>query len=352
MLPLHGLSLLLSKVEWGPTAHEERKTEWNLMVLTYPLVMYHINWYIFTQFTQLNKGQLPLCSCSRCVHRSHKCIRQAAHNAGQPYPLLSHQIHRISRGTPPWTTGLLELPSARLCIHHRLSQRDGPPFLVQGTQQQQDGHPWHTGERHCVLPALNNRNILTRDHHLCTHAFRRRKEIDNSRCEVVHVTNRHIHLLCYRYTLRWVTWNIAYYQKPYKVTYTMDSSMNRPAQWSITLWHCTNQCCGETCERTEKSHFVDSTLYCTHRSTMDRHCMESKRKLCHQHFLFDRDLECSHDYSYKQIYSTNQPTSLSILPLGKKWQWTSLIVAGGSVVVNDTCGSCDIHVAFINYSSR
>ena len=26
-------------------------------------------------------------------------------------------------------------------------------------------------------------------------------------------------VLCYRYTLRWVTWNITYYQKPYSVTY-------------------------------------------------------------------------------------------------------------------------------------
>ena len=32
---------------------------------------------------------------------------------------------------------------------------------------------------------MNNRNRLTTDHHLCTHACRRTKEIDNSRCEVV-----------------------------------------------------------------------------------------------------------------------------------------------------------------------
>ena len=108
---------------------------------------------------------------------------------GQPYPMLSHQIHRISQGTPPWTHVPRGLPSARLCIHHHQSQRGGPPFGGQGTQQQQDGHPWHTGERHCALPALNNRNRITTDHHLCTHACRRTKEIHNSRCEVVHVVH-------------------------------------------------------------------------------------------------------------------------------------------------------------------
>ena len=114
---------------------------------------------------------------------------------GQPCPLLSDQIHRISRGTPPWTTGPLGLPSARLCIHHRLCQRGGPPFWRQGTQQQQDGHQQHKQQRHCALPKLNKRNRLTTDHHLCTHACRRTKEIDNSRCEVVrvlYVTTRYI----------------------------------------------------------------------------------------------------------------------------------------------------------------
>ena len=85
-----------------------------------------------------------------------KSIRQAANNVGQPCQLPSHQIHRISRGTPPWTACPLGLPSARLCFHHHLSQRGGPPSLGQGTQRWQDGHQEHTNERHCVLPELNN----------------------------------------------------------------------------------------------------------------------------------------------------------------------------------------------------
>ena len=122
----------------------------------------HLTIHKIKKFTQLKyKCPCLLCSCSRCVQRGHKCIRQAVHNAGQPYPLLSHQIHRISRGTPPWTTGTFGLPSAKLCTHHRLSQRGGPPFCGQGTQQQQDGHQQHTSERHCVLSTLNNRNRLT-----------------------------------------------------------------------------------------------------------------------------------------------------------------------------------------------
>ena len=40
---LHGLPLQLSKVECCPPAHEVRKTQWNLMGLTYLLVVYHIN---------------------------------------------------------------------------------------------------------------------------------------------------------------------------------------------------------------------------------------------------------------------------------------------------------------------
>ena len=102
--------------------------------------------------------------------RSQKCIRQAANNGSQPCQRPSHQIHRISRGTPPWTSDPLGLPSARLSSHHHQSQRGGPPSWGQGTQQQEDGRPWHTSERHCVLPALNNKNRLTTDHHLCTHA--------------------------------------------------------------------------------------------------------------------------------------------------------------------------------------
>ena len=86
-----------------------------------------------------------------------KCIREAANNAGQPCQWPSHQIHRIARGTPPLTTGPLELPSARLCIQHHQSQRGGPPSWGQGTLQWQDGPLWHTRERHFVLSVMNDR---------------------------------------------------------------------------------------------------------------------------------------------------------------------------------------------------
>ena len=214
----------------------------------------HLTIHKIKKFTQLKyKCPCLLCSCSRCVQRGHKCIRQAVHNASQPYPLLSHQIHRISRGTPPWTACPLGLPSARLCIHHHQSQRGGPPFLGQGTQQHQDGHPWHTSERHCVLSALDNRNSLTTDHHLCTHAYRRTKEIDNSRCEVVHVVHVTIRyivcaLLQNTSTHCVESHGISHTTKSHITQHTIDSSMNRPAQWSITLWHCTYQLCGNMCK--------------------------------------------------------------------------------------------------------
>ena len=99
---------------------------------------------------------------------STKYIRQAANNVGQPCQLPSHQIHRISRGTPPWTAYPLGLPSARLCIQHHQSQRGGPPFWGAGIQRWQDGHQQRTDERNWVLSALNNGNRLTTDHHLCT----------------------------------------------------------------------------------------------------------------------------------------------------------------------------------------
>ena len=131
-----------------------------------------------------------LCSCSRCVHRGHKMHQTSSKQLrGQPCQWPSHQMHRISRGTPPWTAGPLGLHSARLCIHHHQSQRGGPPSWRRGTQQQQDGRHQHTRERHCVLPALSNKKTLITDHHLCTHGSRRTKEIDNSRCEVVHVVH-------------------------------------------------------------------------------------------------------------------------------------------------------------------
>ena len=116
--------------------------------------------HITKRFTLLINYKCPclLCSCSWCVQRGHKThIRQVANNAGQPCPWPSHQIHRISQGTRPWTTAQNRLQGARLCVHHHQSQRDGLPSWGQGTWQHKDGRQQHTRERHCVLPALSNR---------------------------------------------------------------------------------------------------------------------------------------------------------------------------------------------------
>ena len=156
---LHGLSVPLSRVEWYPTAHEVRETQWNLMGCD---IQYYTsrppqNWCT-CMYTCYKHGVANAAGVSREVT---KCIREAAKNVLQPCQWTSHQIHRISQGTPPWMTGPLGLPSARLCIQHHQSQRGGPSFWGQGTQRQQDGHKQHTSERHCVLSALNNRNRLT-----------------------------------------------------------------------------------------------------------------------------------------------------------------------------------------------
>ena len=76
------------------------------------------------RFTQLKyKCPCLLCPCSRCDQRGHKThIRQAANNAGQPCQWPLHQIHRISRGTAPWTTDQNRLQGARLCVRHHQSQ--------------------------------------------------------------------------------------------------------------------------------------------------------------------------------------------------------------------------------------
>ena len=138
-----------------------------------------------------------------------KCITQAANNADQPCQWPSHQIHSIPRGTPPWTADQNRLPDARLYFHRHQSQRGGPPFWGQGTQQQQDGCRQHTRARRWVHPALNNRNRLTTDYHLFTHACRRKKAIDNSRCEVVnvvYVTTRYIVCILLKNTITDCLW--------------------------------------------------------------------------------------------------------------------------------------------------
>ena len=98
-----------------------------------------------------------------------QCIREAANNAGQPFQWPSHQIHRISRGTPPWTTDQNRMQGARLYPRHRQSQRGGPPLLGQGTQQEEDDHAQHTSERHFVLPAMNDRTS-SQQITICTYA--------------------------------------------------------------------------------------------------------------------------------------------------------------------------------------
>ena len=68
---------------------------------------------------------------------------------GQPCPLLSSQIHKISLSAPPWTADQIELPNARLCSHHHSNRISDPPSWGQGTEQWQHCHPQHTSERHC-----------------------------------------------------------------------------------------------------------------------------------------------------------------------------------------------------------
>ena len=184
--------------------------------------------HITKRFTQLKyKCPCLLCPCSWCVQRGHKSIRQAANNVGQPCQLPSHQIHRISRGTPPWTTGPLGLPSARLCIHHHPSQRGGPPFWGQGTQQQQDGRPQHTSERHCFLPALNNKNRLTTDQSMYTHM----QENKGNR-HVVYVIIRYIVCPLLRNTrTHWIEWHgISRTTKSHTMWHTI---------WTKVLWSAT-----------------------------------------------------------------------------------------------------------------
>ena len=77
---------------------------------------------------------------------------------GQPCPLLSNQIHKISPSTLPWTVDQIELPSARLCRHHHSNQIGGPPSWGQGTEQWQHCHHEHTSERHRSHSAETDRN--------------------------------------------------------------------------------------------------------------------------------------------------------------------------------------------------
>ena len=196
-LPLHGLAMLPSKEESCPTAHEVRVTQWNLMGLTYLLGACHINRCVHTQTILQNRSHIihiqNVHNSSTCAHASgvsrerHKMHRQAASNADQPCQWPSRQIHRISRGTSPWTTDQNRLQGAKLCNHHHQIQRGNPPSWGQGTQQQQDGHPQHTGERHCALPELSNRNRLTKDPKAYVHAcMQKNKEAEDSSREVVH----------------------------------------------------------------------------------------------------------------------------------------------------------------------
>ena len=152
-------------MKWGRLM-ESDGTDYNII-----LVVHHKNWC-----TCYKQGVANAAGVSREVT---KCTRKAANNACQPFQWPSHQIHRISRGTPPWTSDQNWLLGARLLLQHYHCQRGGPSFRGPGTQQWQNGHQQHTRERHCVLSALNSRNRITTDHPLCTHACRRMKEIEN-----------------------------------------------------------------------------------------------------------------------------------------------------------------------------
>ena len=92
-------------------------------------------------------------------------------DVGLPCSLLSHPVHKISQGTPPWRADPLETPNVRLCIHHCQCQTGYPWPAGQGTEQWLHGHPWHTEERRCVLPVVTNRSRLTVDQNLSTHTY-------------------------------------------------------------------------------------------------------------------------------------------------------------------------------------
>ena len=168
------------------------------------------NWCMGTH-TCYKQGVANVAGVSREVT---KCIREAAKNVLQPCQWTSHQIHRISQGTPPWTTGPLGLPSARLCIQHHQSQRGGPSFWGQGTQQQQDGHKQHTSERHCVLSALNNRNrficcswtLLDVDTYVRTYikCWRYHQNILASILTECACIDHHRHLSCWQSVVKWI----------------------------------------------------------------------------------------------------------------------------------------------------
>ena len=82
--------------------------------------------------------------------------------------------------------------------------------------------------------------------------------------------------------------------------------MNRPAQWSITLWHYTNQCCGETCERAVKSHFTGSTLSYTHSSIYHVPTLEANGNYIINNSWLQWSCDCSHTSwfarTYKQLH--------------------------------------------------
>ena len=172
--------------QWSPALlhmkcgrHNGMILEWNLMGLTHLLVVHHINLCnmcrenyktgitlshindtqnkgVYT--TQVHTSVHVYCAHAAGVSReSTKCIRQAANNAGQPCQWPSHQIHRISRETPLWTTDQNRLQGARLCARHHQSQRGGPPSWGTGIQQREDDCPQHTRERHFIVPAMNGR---------------------------------------------------------------------------------------------------------------------------------------------------------------------------------------------------
>ena len=119
---LHGLPVLLSEVEWCPAAHEVRETEWNepdgTDIHWHPLVVYHINWYIFscvdnTQNKEVNITQLQVSMSGVPMQQvcPERCIRQAAKNALQPHclckPIAVHATMKHLKGGQGNLTTLL-----------------------------------------------------------------------------------------------------------------------------------------------------------------------------------------------------------------------------------------------------
>ena len=129
----------------------------------------NLQYIIKLQHNQVSHPSFMPCPCRKKRPREveNRPDKKKTFKVGQPCPLLSSQIHKISPSTLPWTVDQIELPSARLCSHHHSNQIGGPPSWGQGTEQWQHCHHQHTSERHCSHSAeakMNKTNTPSTDY--------------------------------------------------------------------------------------------------------------------------------------------------------------------------------------------